>query len=71
MTGTGDRHQMESVIGFAGIRTFKRYEQTVPGHQVQIDVKFLFLRDKANRRIRRYQYTADLPAFFGPVLELV
>ena len=35
--------------------TFKRYEQTVPGHQVQIDVKFLFLRDKANRRIRRYQ----------------
>ena len=51
--------------------TFKRYEQTVPGHQVQIDVKFLFLRDKANRRIRRYQYTADLPALFGPGLELV
>ena len=38
--------------------TFKRYEQTVPGHQVQIDVNFLFLRDKANRRIQRYQYTA-------------
>ena len=38
--------------------TFKRYEKTVPGHQVQIDVKFLFFRDKAGRRIKRFQYTA-------------
>ena len=37
---------------------FKCYEKTVPGHQVQMDVKFLFFRGKANCRIRRYQYTA-------------
>lgn len=38
--------------------TFKRYEKTVPGHQVQIDVKFLIFRDKSGRRIKRFQYTA-------------
>jgi len=38
--------------------TFKRYEKAVPGHQVQIDVKFLFFVDKAGRRIKRFQYTA-------------
>ena len=38
--------------------TFKRYEKTVPGHQVQVDVKFLFFTDKAGRRIKRFQYTA-------------
>jgi hypothetical protein len=32
--------------------------KNVLGYQVQIDVKFLFLRDRAVRRIRRYQYTA-------------
>jgi len=38
--------------------TFKRYEKVVPGHQVQIDVKFLFFNDKSGRRIKRFQYTA-------------
>ena len=38
--------------------TYKRYEKTVPGHKVQVDVKFLFFRDKAGRRIKRFQYTA-------------
>lgn len=38
--------------------TFKRYEKLVPGHQVQIDVKFLLFRDKSGRAIRRFQYTA-------------
>jgi len=37
---------------------FKRYEKRVSGHHVQIDVKFLFFRDKYGKRIRRYQYTA-------------
>ena len=36
----------------------KRYEKQVPGHHVQVDVKFLKLLDKNNRAIRRYQYTA-------------
>jgi len=38
--------------------TFKRYEKEVPGHQVQIDVKFLFFKDHSGHRIKRYQYTA-------------
>jgi transposase InsO family protein len=38
--------------------TFKRYEKEVPGHQVQIDVKFLFFNDASGRRIKRFQYTA-------------
>ena len=38
--------------------TFKRYEKLVPGHQVQIDVKFLFFKDKQGQRIKRFQYTA-------------
>lgn len=38
--------------------TIKRYEKEVPGHHVQIDVKFLFFRDDKGRRIKRFQYTA-------------
>ena len=30
----------------------------MPGHSVQVDVKFLFFKDKLGRRIKRYQYTA-------------
>lgn len=37
---------------------FKRYEKKVPGHHVQIDVKFLFFKDKYGKKLRRYQYTA-------------
>jgi len=37
---------------------FKRYEKQVPGHRIQIDVKFLFFNDKGGKRIKRYQYTA-------------
>ena len=37
---------------------FKRYEKQVPGHHVQIDVKFLFFKDKSGKRIKRFQYTA-------------
>lgn len=36
---------------------FKRYEKQVPGHRVQVDVKFLNF-EKENRRIRKFQYTA-------------
>lgn len=38
--------------------TYKRYEKQVPGHRVQVDVKFLFFKDKLGRRNKRYQYTA-------------
>jgi transposase InsO family protein len=37
---------------------FKRYEKQVPGHRIQIDVKFLFFTDKSGRQLKRYQYTA-------------
>jgi len=35
-----------------------RYEKQVPGHHVQIDVKFLSLVTPDGRRVRRFQYTA-------------
>lgn len=37
---------------------FKRYEKQVPGHRIQVDVKFLKFTDKAGRQIKRFQYTA-------------
>lgn len=37
--------------------TYKRYEKDVPGHQVHIDVKFLFFK-RNGKRIKRFQYTA-------------
>ena len=36
----------------------KRYAKKVPGHHVQLDVKFLQLKDKAGKAVKRYQYTA-------------
>lgn len=36
----------------------KRYQKRVPGHHVQVDVKFLKLKDSQGNPIRRYQYTA-------------
>lgn len=36
----------------------KRYAKRVPGHHVQIDVKFLQLNDQEEKIVKRYQYTA-------------
>lgn len=36
----------------------QRYSKTVPGHHIQMDVKFLFFKDLSGRRIKRFQYTA-------------
>lgn len=36
----------------------KRYAKKVPGHHVQVDVKFLQLKNSAGKAIKRYQYTA-------------
>jgi transposase InsO family protein len=36
----------------------KRYAKTVPGHHVQLDVKFLRLKDATGKVVKRYQYTA-------------
>jgi len=36
----------------------RRYQKQLPGHQVQVDVKFLALQKPGGQRLRRYQYTA-------------
>ena len=36
----------------------KRYAKSVPGHHIQVDVKFLWLKDAGGKRVRRFQYTA-------------
>jgi len=36
----------------------KRYEKQVPGHHIQIDVKFLIFKGKGGSVVKRYQYTA-------------
>lgn len=35
-----------------------RYQQQVPGHQIQVDVKFIIFRGKDGKPIKRYRYTA-------------
>ncbi len=44
----------------AKLRTLQtqRYEKQVQGHPIQVDVKFLTLKDPAGASIRRFQYTA-------------
>ena len=40
---------------------FKRYEKQVPGHRIQIDVKFLSYTDGLTKNeCKRHQYTATL-----------
>ncbi len=36
----------------------KRYQKTVPGHHVQVDVTFLWLKTTSGLKVRRFQYTA-------------
>ena len=36
----------------------KRYQKQVPGHHIQVDVKFLTFKGKDGKKVRRFQYTA-------------
>lgn len=36
----------------------KRYNKQVPGHHIQMDVKFLTFKGKSGQTVRRFQYTA-------------
>lgn len=36
----------------------KRYNKQVPGHHIQVDVKFLTFKGKTGKKVRRFQYTA-------------
>ena len=64
------RHGMNRLPNRVGRRAVHthRYEKQVPGHHVQVDVKFLTLRGKHGQRIRRYQYTAIDPGAGPPGL---
>ena len=44
-------------VGRRAVHT-KRYEKRVPGHHIQVDVKFLVFKGKDGGVFKRYQYTA-------------
>ncbi len=44
-------------VGRRAIHT-RRYAKQVPGHHIQVDVKFLTLQAADGAKVRRYQYTA-------------
>ena len=54
------RHGVSRLPGKVGCRKVhtKRYHKQVPGHHIQMDVKFLIFKSKAGKKIKRYQYTA-------------
>jgi transposase InsO family protein len=54
------RHGISRLPGKVGCQKVhtKRYNKQVPGHHIQMDVKFLIFRSKAGKKIKRYQYTA-------------
>ncbi|MFC1513550.1 IS481 family transposase [candidate division KSB1 bacterium] len=54
------RHGISRLPQIAKKRTVKthRYEKQVPGHHIQVDVKFLTLHTPDGDRVRRFQYTA-------------
>ena len=54
------RHGMRRLPNRVGRRAVHthRYEKQVPGHHVQVDVKFLTLKGKRGGAVRRSQYTA-------------
>ena len=54
------RHGVNRLPGRLGRRKIhtKRYNKQVPGHHIQMDVKFLIFTGKNGRKLKRYQYTA-------------
>jgi transposase InsO family protein len=56
------RHGLNRLPDFArkrsNIAKFQRYEKRVPGHHIQMDVKFLKFTPKDKRQLKRFQYTA-------------
>jgi len=54
------RHGVNRLPGKPGRRKVptKRYNKQVPGHHIQMDVKFLIFKNKNGKKIKRYQYTA-------------
>ncbi len=50
-------NRLPGKVGRRAVHT-KRYEKQVPGHHIQVDVKFLRFIDENGKKIKRYQYTA-------------
>ncbi|MCP4896676.1 MAG: helix-turn-helix domain containing protein, partial [bacterium] len=50
-------NRLPNRVGRRAVHTH-RYEKQVPGHHVQVDVKFLTLKREKGGPVRRYQYTA-------------
>jgi transposase InsO family protein len=50
-------NRLPNRVGRRAVHTH-RYEKRVPGHHVQVDVKFLTFQQKKGGTVRRYQYTA-------------
>lgn len=50
-------NRLPNKVGRRAIHT-RRYSKRIPGHHIQLDVKFLNLSSETGSRIRRYQYTA-------------
>ncbi len=53
------KHKVERLHKHSSRRTVhtKRYSKLVPGHHVQVDVKFLNFKSNSDRTIKRFQYT--------------
>ena len=60
VTRTLVRHKENRLPNNASRRTVhtKRYFKKVPGHHIQVDVKFISLKDPQGKMVRRFQYTA-------------
>ncbi len=54
------KHKVERLHKHSSRRTVhtKRYSKLVPGHHVQVGVKFLNFKSNSDRTIKRFQYTA-------------
>lgn len=54
------RHGLNRLPGGTRVRKVhtKRYQKQVPGHQIQVDVKFLKFDGRNGKPVKRYQYTA-------------
>ena len=54
------RHGVSRLPGKVGRRAVHttRYEKIVPGHHIQLDVKFLSFKARTGATIKRFQYTA-------------
>jgi len=50
-------NRLPGKVGRRAVHT-KRYEKQVPGHPIQVDVKFLSFIDNNGKKLKRYQYTA-------------